>query len=133
VREEAFLEIYREHSAPLFRFVWRMSGSGEIAEDVTQECFLALAKGAAFDGRKGSLRTYLFGMARNLVFRRLRISTRETAEQAEVADPSDTLDELLAMERCEICRKPSRGCHRFSARQFCFLSTRKWTWKVLPR
>jgi RNA polymerase sigma-70 factor (ECF subfamily) len=105
LREQAFLDLYRTHRTPLFRFVWRMTGSVEMAEDVTQECFLVLVRGAAFDSRRGPMGTYLFGVARNLVFRRLRVSTRETEELLEAPDPAETLDAILTSERSELVQR----------------------------
>jgi RNA polymerase sigma-70 factor, ECF subfamily len=105
LREQAFLDLYRTHRTPLFRFVWRMTGSVEMAEDVTQECFLVLVRGAAFDSRRGPIGTYLFGVARNLVFRRLRVSTRETEELLEAPDPAETLDAILTSERSELVQR----------------------------
>src|ERR1700683_5535973 len=75
--EPAFLTLYQRHRTPVFRFAWRFTGSLHTAEDVTQECFLALFAGAAFDPKQGSLRTYLFGIARHLAMRRARIGARE--------------------------------------------------------
>lgn len=69
--EAAFLLLYRRTQGPVFRFAMQMSGSRTIAEDVTQEVFLALARdGSRFDPAKGSLQSYLFGMTRNQVLRR---------------------------------------------------------------
>src|ERR1035438_4407862 len=42
--EDAFLTLYRRRQAGLFRFVLHMSGSKPLAEDVTQEVFLALLR-----------------------------------------------------------------------------------------
>ena|ERR1700733_3709998 len=100
--EQAFLALYGHHRTPLFCFVCRLSGSATLAEDVTQECFLALVRGADFKADRGSLRAYLFGMARNLVFRRLRIAERESDEEVESAAPADVLGELLASERAAL-------------------------------
>jgi RNA polymerase sigma-70 factor, ECF subfamily len=100
--ERAFLAIYQSHRSPVFQFAWRLTGSRAAAEDVTQECFLALARGAAYDGQRGGLRTYLFGIARNLVLRRMRISEREAEEAADATAPVDVLGELLAAERSEL-------------------------------
>ena len=45
-----------------------MTGSHEIADEVTQDAFLfLLRKPGAFDGNKGSLTGFLLGVARNLV------------------------------------------------------------------
>lgn len=100
--EEAFLAIYSRHRSPVFQFAWRLTGSRATAEDVTQECFLALVRGATFDGDRGGLRTYLFGIARNLVLRRLRISEREAEEAADATASIDVLGDLLAVERSEL-------------------------------
>ena len=90
------------HAPQLFRFAWRLSGSQPVAEDITQECFLSLIRGSAFDGSRGGLRTYLFGMARNLVFRRLRINSREAEETGDAPASIDVLADLLATERSEL-------------------------------
>jgi len=82
-----------------------MTGSIEAAEDVTQECFLVLVRGTAFDSQRAALGTYLFGVARNLVFRRLRVSTRETEGLSETPDPTETLDAILALERSELVQR----------------------------
>ncbi len=70
--ETAFTALYRRRSASVYRFALQMSGSEAIAEDVTQEVFLALMSDATrFDSARGSLSSYLYGIARNHVLRRL--------------------------------------------------------------
>lgn len=103
--EEAFATLYRTYGAGLFRFAWRMIGSIEVAEDVTQECFLALARGSTFDERRGPLQTYLFGMVRHLVLRHLRLTGREAEKFRETAAEFDVLDNLLVAERSELVRQ----------------------------
>jgi RNA polymerase sigma-70 factor (ECF subfamily) len=100
--ERAFLAIYHRHRSPVFRFAWRLTGSQAAAEDVTQECFLTLMRGAAFDGDRGGLRAYLFGIARNLALRRLRIFEHEAEEAAEATAAVDVLGDLLEAERSEL-------------------------------
>ena len=100
--EQAFLAIYQRHRSAVFQFAWRLTGSQPVAEDVTQECFLAMVRGAAFDGDRGTLRTYLYGIARNLVLRRKRVSGHEAEEPVEAAAPVDVLGDLLAAERSEL-------------------------------
>jgi RNA polymerase sigma-70 factor (ECF subfamily) len=100
--ESAFLAIYQQHRLPVFQFAWRLTGSQAAAEDVTQECFLSLMRGAAFDSSRGNLRTYLFGIARNLVLRRLRINAREAEAAADAPALIDLLSDLLAAERSEL-------------------------------
>ena len=69
--ESALITLYRRRQGAVYRFAWHMSGSPEIAEDVTQEVFLGLINGAnAFDAGKGSLANYLYGAARFQVLKR---------------------------------------------------------------
>jgi len=76
------LRLFDEHHLPLFRFAWRLSGSIADAEDIVQECFLALLNpNCGFDPARTALRTYLFGVVRNQWLKRLR--RREQRELAE--------------------------------------------------
>jgi len=100
--EPAFLTIYGRHRSAVFRFAWRLSGSTATADDVMQECFLALVRGAAYDSERGTLRTYLFGIARNLLLRHWRISGREAEESDEAVATTDVLGNLLTKERSEL-------------------------------
>lgn len=100
--EYAFLAIYHRHRRAIFQFAWRMTRSQTGAEDIVQECFLALMQGAAFNTARGELRTYLYGIARNLVFRRLKISERETEETSDAPAAVNTLDDLISAERAEL-------------------------------
>ena len=70
--EAAYTALYRRRSTGVYRFAIQMSGSEAIAEDVTQEVFLAVMSDATrFDSTRGSLSSYLYGIARNHVLRRL--------------------------------------------------------------
>jgi len=79
-----------------------MTGSSASAEDITQECFLALFAGASYDAARGDLRTYLFGIVRNLALRRLRMTERECEEPDDMPSPQDTAAELISAERAEL-------------------------------
>jgi RNA polymerase sigma-70 factor (ECF subfamily) len=71
--EAAFLSLYRQWQAPIYRFALRMTGREALAEDVVQETFLAVVNGArGYEPERGSLTGWLFGVARNHVLRRLR-------------------------------------------------------------
>ena len=70
--ENAFTALYRRRQAAVYRFALQMSGSETIAEDVTQEVFIALMRDAQrYDSERGSLAAFLYGIARNHVLRRL--------------------------------------------------------------
>lgn len=104
--EAAFLLLYERHRTIVFRFACRMLGRPELAEDVTQECFLSiLRRPEAFQPGRASLRTYLCAIARHLAFKQLRKMGQETTveeppeERNEGPRPSrDPLAEVIAGE-----------------------------------
>jgi RNA polymerase sigma-70 factor (ECF subfamily) len=70
---DAFEALYDRRQGGIYRFVLRMSGSAEIAEDVTHDVFIALMRdGHQFDPARGSVASYLFGIARHSTLKRLR-------------------------------------------------------------
>ncbi|BDC50600.1 hypothetical protein F183_A29160 [Bryobacterales bacterium F-183] len=72
--EAAFEAIYHDHQRGIFRFSLHMSGDQGIAEEITQEAFVALIeRPQGFDGSRGGLASYLFGIARNLLRKRMRM------------------------------------------------------------
>ncbi|HVY94451.1 MAG TPA: RNA polymerase sigma factor [Bryobacteraceae bacterium] len=66
-----FQVAYTAHKDVLYRFAWRMTGSPSIAEDLVHDSFIALLRNpAAFDRERGTLRSFLFGITRNLALKR---------------------------------------------------------------
>ena len=102
---EAFAVLFRRHQATVYRFSCQMLGSKEAAEDVTQDVFIALSRNARhFDPAVGSLTTYLYGVARNLILqrhKRRRTHPEVAIESINLEDPAafavdgDPTDELL--------------------------------------
>jgi len=71
--EKAFSLLYRRRQPAIYRFALQMCGSTALAEDVTQEVFMVLIRDKhAFDAQRGSLSSFLFGVARNQLLRRLQ-------------------------------------------------------------
>jgi RNA polymerase sigma-70 factor (ECF subfamily) len=69
--EEAFTLLYRRRHPAIYRFALRLSRNAGVAEDVTQEVFMALIRDAGrFDPARGTLGGFLFGIARNHVRKR---------------------------------------------------------------
>ena len=103
--ETAFLIFYRRHQGPVFRFALHMSGSRDIAEEVTQEVFLAMLTGAGkYAPGQGSLQGYLIGVARNHVRRQLREFHAPASDEA--GSPSEQLlDELTHEQELGALRK----------------------------
>lgn len=114
--EEAFIQLYRRQQGAIYRFALQMSGSPSLAEDVTQEAFLALMREVhTFDAARGSLASYLYGIARNLVADHLRRGQMDSPlpqDEAEasaaspmIATAKDPLDEMTRREAVERLRQ----------------------------
>jgi RNA polymerase sigma-70 factor, ECF subfamily len=74
---EALAVLYRRYQDMVFRFALHMGVSEPAAEDITQDTFLAVARGAKPhpDG-DAKFSTYLYGIVRNLTRRRIRRESR---------------------------------------------------------
>ena len=74
---QAFAAIYRRYHVRVYRFARAMTGSATLAEDVTQEAFLEFMVGLQrYDAGRGTLSTYLYGIARNVSRHKLRRERR---------------------------------------------------------
>jgi RNA polymerase sigma-70 factor (ECF subfamily) len=105
--EDAFTALYRRRQGPVYRFALQMTGSSAVAEDVTQETFLALIlHGTRYDEARGTVASFLYGIARNLVLRRIdRHSSAEMEIDEECAGPEDLLENLTRRESIEQVRQ----------------------------
>ena len=91
---DAFAALYQRHHLGVYRFARTMTGSNAAAEDITQEVFLALMQGLDnYDEARGTLTTYLYGVARNVSRHRLRKEFRLVCQDdkysRELEDPDD--------------------------------------------
>lgn len=106
--EEAFTALYRIRGGAICRFALQMTGRADLAEDITQETFLALAlHGGRYDASRGTVMAFLYGIARNLVLRRLERERPEDRETAldELAGEEDVLADLTRRESIEEVRR----------------------------
>jgi RNA polymerase sigma-70 factor (ECF subfamily) len=91
---EAMAALYRRHGGLVYRFTLRMSRDEAIAEEVTQEVFLALLNQLdRFDPEKAALATWLCGIARRQLWKHLErfdfsCAENDDAPQAESAEDS---------------------------------------------
>jgi RNA polymerase sigma-70 factor (ECF subfamily) len=111
--EEAFTILYRRRQGQVYRFAYQMSGSIALAEEATQETFLALLdRGAGFRAGRGSLLPFLFGIARNQVLRLLRSEGAAASVDGtapELAGSDDTQGEFERRELAGNVRRALLG------------------------
>lgn len=104
--EEAF-DLY--HQA-VFSFVYRLTRRADLAEDITQDCFLSyLRTPERFNAARGaSLKTYLIAIARNLAFKWIRDHAKEWREELDASIPpgSETASEISAAVQSAITILP---------------------------
>jgi RNA polymerase sigma-70 factor (ECF subfamily) len=96
--EDVVAAIYRDHGPALRRFVLGACHDRQMADDVVQETVLRVWQQAP--SITGSLRSYLFRTARNIMIDNYRKAQRRprVATERDVADPVETaghIDELL--------------------------------------
>ena len=92
--EDAFTDLYRRKHPAIYRFALHMSGNPALAEDVTQEVFMALIREPGrFDPTRGSLGAFLFGIARNHLKKRWEQERR----LVPIASDSDDADDFAAL------------------------------------
>jgi RNA polymerase sigma-70 factor, ECF subfamily len=106
---DAFVALYRRHHHSVYRFARLMTGSAVAAEDIVQEVFLVLMRDASrYNPARAALSTYLFGVGRQLIRRRLRrerrfVSLGTTGHATDWPAPGDTaVEHEHACERCQI-------------------------------
>ncbi len=113
--EDGLTALYRRRARDIHGFALHMCGSQAMADDVTQEVFMALIRERrSYDPQKGSLHAFLLGVARNHVLRRMRVDQVLTPigddDDEDAGLPVSTmdlrpLDDLARAETIELVRK----------------------------
>jgi len=72
-------ELFRDHHLALYRYLRRLTGSVETAEELAQETFLRVARSIGRFSTRGQDRAWVFRIASNLVRNRRRDAARRPA------------------------------------------------------
>jgi RNA polymerase sigma-70 factor, ECF subfamily len=103
--EAAFVALMNRYERGLFNRFLRVFRDREEAADLTQQAFLVLIRNpSACRPERGTVGTFLFGVARILILKRLREKRRERLDPAALAGPGadpGPLEESLRRERVE--------------------------------
>src|SRR5947209_6874831 len=103
----AFTLLLERHRAPLFTFLLRMLGDKERAEDLAQETFLRIVKGAHAWEQRARFSTWLYTIARNLCVDQARRERFRRTDSLDAQGPGDEppLGETIAGREID----PDRG------------------------
>src|SRR5205823_6454745 len=103
----AFEALLRRHRAPLFTFLLRMLGDRERAEDLAQETFLRIVKGAQAWEQRARFQTWLFTIARNLCVDQSRRDRFRRTDSLDAQGPDEEPAMVDSVPGREI--DPARG------------------------
>jgi RNA polymerase sigma-70 factor (ECF subfamily) len=104
--ERALSRLIERHGPGVSRFVRRQLGSrGSWAEDVTQDVFVAVARGARRFAGRATLQTWLFGIALNICRQYLRRERLTESDEVLAIVPDASLDPFQRLERQERVRR----------------------------
>ncbi len=102
---DAFEVIYERHSTVAYSLAFRLLGDRQAAEDLVQDAFLAVWRGAAsYASNRGSVRTWMLSVLHNRGVDRLRtlaaMARRQDAlEQVELRRPDPPDAAALGVDR----------------------------------
>ena len=108
---QAFEELFSRYRGPLYGFFRRRLNGDQRAEDLTQETFLAVIRAAERYTPSAMVRTYLYGIAMNLLAaerrRRAKDSPpgRESPEPATREAPDSVLWIRQALDKLDDCER----------------------------
>src|SRR5215813_2927328 len=89
----AFEVLLSRHRKPVYNFILRFIGDKETAEDLLQEAFMRVIKGAEAYKRQAKFTTWLYTIARNLCVDQTR--RRKHRKHASLDAPMDGSDESV--------------------------------------
>lgn len=103
--ESAFLLLYDRLKHNIFRYSYFMTGSNFVAEEITQEVFMALLReGGKYRQQQGDVAAFAFGITKNLV---RRVRRREPGfeplleENTNLVCAADSVAQLVSNELVE--------------------------------
>lgn len=92
-RMGCFRSVYDRYSGPLFRFLYRFTGNNQASEEILQDIFLELYGGSFKAVENGSLKSWLFTVAKNRGLNYRKKSSRMVSADLSGIEDSANLEE----------------------------------------
>jgi len=102
-------QAFDHYHQAVYDFAFRLTRRAELAEDIVQECFLAFVRSPErYDPARGTVKTFLFAIARNLTLKHYRDHRAEEGlEEIDASsDPRQSLDASTAVAAAVACLPP---------------------------
>jgi RNA polymerase sigma-70 factor (ECF subfamily) len=101
-------QAFDQYHQAVFDFAYQLTRRTDLAEDIVQECFLAFVRTPErYDPARGTVKTFLFSIARNLTLKHYRDHRAEDPleedELPEPFDPRQSLDASAAVNAAVAC------------------------------
>ena len=94
-RVEAFQELYGLYSRKILNYTYRLTGSREEAEDLTQDTFVLAYKNLPSLKENGKFQSWLFRIAQNNVYQKYRGTRPQFDSLSEVEEPESSAVQQL--------------------------------------
>jgi RNA polymerase sigma-70 factor (ECF subfamily) len=106
--KQEFHEIYEKYSSDLYTFILRMCGNEQLAKDILQDTMLKAMTSA--DSFKGdcSVKTWLYTIARNLWYDRLKKAENRNQPLDSIPEPVSK----VSIENCFVDKETALHIHR---------------------
>jgi RNA polymerase sigma-70 factor, ECF subfamily len=99
---DSFAAVYDRYGGSVYSLAWKMLGDSQAAQEVAQEVFEAIWRGAkAFSPGRGNARTWILAMAHHKsvdAMRRQRVRATEPLSESHIDDADVTAQALRSVE-----------------------------------
>ncbi len=90
-------DVFARHHHDIYRYLVRMTGRRDVADDLVQEVFLRVVRASANGGPVGHERGWVFSIARNLLVDRRRDDGRQPPVADDAPEPAHDSTQALAL------------------------------------
>jgi RNA polymerase sigma factor (sigma-70 family) len=101
-QEGPFRALYKRHSRPLFRFIYRFTADAQVAEEILHDVFIELLSSRDRLAGNSSVKSWLYTVARNRSLNHLKAAGRNRVPWEDTGASDAALDaesQLMARDR----------------------------------